>query len=103
MDSKAVISTKKARISLGDRESFSTVYIIWITTRQGTRSWSRDIALGQGHGQDFDPREEWGLYHGEAVPGFPRILTADSRRSPRFLKGLIVIGFARVRGDVRKR
>ena len=37
---------------------------------------------GRAIGQDFSRKDGWSMYHGDSVPGFPRIRTAASRRSP---------------------
>ena len=35
---------------------------------------------GRDIGQDFDPREEWRMYHGRRCPGSPLIPTAGLKR-----------------------
>ncbi len=44
---------------------------------------------GRDRGQDFDPREDWRMYHGEAVPGFPSHPHRGFETVTAVLKGLI--------------
>ena len=44
---------------------------------------------GRDMGQDFDPREEWRMYHGQVVPGFPSHPHRGFETVTAVLKGLI--------------
>ena len=72
MDSKAVISTKKLGFPWETEDPFLYCVHHLDDYPAGNAELGPAASLsGRDMGQDFDPREEWRMYHGEAVPGFP--------------------------------
>lgn len=53
---------------------------------------------GGDMGQDFDPREEWRMYHGQVVPGFPSHPHRGFEAVTAVLKGLIDHSVRHIRG-----
>ncbi len=72
MDSKAVISTKKLGFPWETEDPFLyCVHHLDDYPAGNADLGPVDSLSGRDIGQDFDPKEEWRMYHGETVPGFP--------------------------------
>lgn len=84
MKSEAVISTKRLEFPWETMDPFLYCVHHLDDYPAGNADLGPAASLeGRNMGQDFDPREEWRMYHGSKVRGFPPIPTAVSRRSPR--------------------
>jgi redox-sensitive bicupin YhaK (pirin superfamily) len=90
MDSKAVISTKKLGFPWETQDPFLYCVHHLDDYPAGNAELGPAASLsGRDMGQDFDPREEWRMYHGEAVPGFPSHPHRGFETVTAVLKGFI--------------
>jgi redox-sensitive bicupin YhaK (pirin superfamily) len=90
MDGKAVIGTKKLDFPWETVDPF--LYCVHHVDNYpaGNAELGPAASLsGRDIGQDFDPQEEWRMYHGEAVPGFPSHPHRGFETVTAVLKGFI--------------
>jgi quercetin 2,3-dioxygenase len=72
MDSKAIISTHALGFPWKTEDPFLYCVHHLDDYPAGNAELGPAASLtGRDIGQDFDPQEDWRMYHGEAVPGFP--------------------------------
>jgi quercetin 2,3-dioxygenase len=90
MASKAVLSTKKLSFPWETEDPFLYCVHHLDDYPAGNAELGPAASLaGRDMGQDFDPREDWRMYHGEAVPGFPSHPHRGFETVTAVLKGLI--------------
>jgi redox-sensitive bicupin YhaK (pirin superfamily) len=90
MDSRAIISTKKLGFPWETEDPFLFCVHHLDDYPAGNAELGPAASLaGRDMGQDFDPREDWRMYHGEAVPGFPSHPHRGFETVTAVLKGLI--------------
>jgi hypothetical protein len=90
LESKAIISTKRLGFPWETRDPFLYCVHHLDDYPAGNAELGPAASLaGRDMGQDFDPREEWRMYHGEAVPGFPSHPHRGFETVTAVLKGLI--------------
>ena len=90
MDGKAVISTKKLDFPWETEDPFLYCVHHLDNYPAGNAELGPAASLsGRDIGQDFDPREDWRMYHGEAVPGFPSHPHRGFETVTAVLKGFI--------------
>ena len=90
MQSKAVISTKKLGFPWETEDPFLFCAHHLDDYPAGNAELGPAASLaGRDMGQDFDPREDWRMYHGEAVPGFPSHPHRGFETVTAVLKGVI--------------
>jgi len=90
MDSKAVISTTKLGFPWETEDPFLYCVHHLDNYPAGNENLGPVGSLaGRDMGQDFDPAEEWRMYHGEVVPGFPSHPHRGFETVTAVLKGFI--------------
>jgi quercetin 2,3-dioxygenase len=90
MERKAVISTKALGFPWETQDPFLYCVHHLDNYPAGNGELGPAVSLsGRDMGQDFDPREEWRMYHGEAVPGFPSHPHRGFETVTAVLKGFI--------------
>ena len=90
MKSKAVISAKKLGFPWETEDPFLFCVHHLDDYPAGNAELGPAASLaGRDMGQDFDPREDWRMYHGEAVPGFPSHPHRGFETVTAVLEGLI--------------
>jgi redox-sensitive bicupin YhaK (pirin superfamily) len=90
MENRAVISTKRLAFPWETEDPFLYCVHHLDDYPAGNAELGPAASLvGRDMGQDFDPREEWRMYHGEKVPGFPSHPHRGFETVTAVLKGLI--------------
>ena len=90
MKSEAVISTKRLDFPWETEDPFLYCVHHVDDYPEGNAELGPAASLaGRDMGQDFDPREEWRMYHGGKVPGFPSHPHRGFETVTAVLKGLI--------------
>jgi quercetin 2,3-dioxygenase len=90
MDGTAIISTRKLGFPWETEDPFLYCVHHLDNYPAGNAELGPTASLaGRDMGQDFDPREEWRMYHGEVVPGFPSHPHRGFETVTAVLKGFI--------------